>query len=83
MLNAPRSLVEAQKYRYRQWAGNPGGSSYRERDCAYEVPDGGRSDLFHQCFNRKGYGPAGLYCKAHAKKVEILRSAWDAAVKES
>ena len=66
----PKTRAEALKYRYRQWAGEPKGRPYQATYCAYEVPDGGRSCLFHQCGHRAKCGPQNLYCKVHAKIVE-------------
>lgn len=72
MFNKPQALEEAIVYRYRRWSGNENGQSYRKGFCAYEVPDGGRSVLFHQCWRKNGHGPAKLYCKQHSKKVNKL-----------
>ena len=64
----PKTLKEAIKKRYGEWAGNLSGVKYRIGDCAYEVWDtfswGGR-----QCYRRNGHGPDRLYCKQHAKKI--------------
>jgi hypothetical protein len=67
MTQRPTTKEEAAKCRYRNWAGNPGGDRYNPTQCAEEVPDGGRSVLFHQCYRKPGYGPDELYCKQHAK----------------
>lgn len=69
MLDPPKTLEEAKKCRYNKWTGNPKGFQYKEERCAYEVHDivgWGQ----HQCFRKNGYGPNGLYCKQHAKKVK-------------
>jgi len=54
---------------YGQWAGNPKGRTENLERCIAEVytPAGWR---FHQCFRKRGYGPAGEYCKQHAKMLE-------------
>jgi len=70
MFHEPHTIEEARSFRYRKWAGSPSGTAYNERHCAASVADGGRSVLSHQCSNRNGYGPAGLYCKTHAKMVK-------------
>lgn len=69
MLNYPQTKAQATKYRYRLWAGEPNGRSYDPRHCAAEVHDGGRSCLFHQCWNRPKYGPDKLYCHIHARRA--------------
>lgn len=70
MISFPRTQNEARKCRYGQWAGEPAGTPYDEGRCAFEVPYGGRSVRFHQCFRAPGKGLGGLYCGIHAKKVE-------------
>jgi len=67
--NEPRTLEQAQKYRYTQWAGNPKGNTYRPERCAMEVWSADRGALPYQCCRKPGYGPANLYCKQHAKKL--------------
>ena len=65
MINPPKTLEEAKKLDY-------GGSyrlKYKTGLCAYSVWGGWNS---HQCLRKNGYGPSGLYCKQHAKKVEKL-----------
>jgi len=64
-----KTLEEAKKYRYGQWAGNPEGQKYQEGRCAYEVQDS-VSGRFYQCLRKNGYGINDLYCKQHAKIVE-------------
>jgi len=70
MLDAPRTREAAEKHRYNKWAGNPKGIPYSPERCAYEVWERCRGSLSYQCLRKKGYGPDGLYCKAHARKVE-------------
>ena len=60
--------------RYRVWAGSPKGSPERPDRCVIEVPDGGRSVLFHQCERNRGKGDGGLYCGLHAKWDEKRRA---------
>lgn len=71
-MDAPRTLEEAKQYRYHKWAGNPEGNPYRLEDCAYEVWPADRMLFAYQCQRKNGYGPKGLYCKQHAKKVKEL-----------
>lgn len=66
----PKTRAEAEAHRYRCWAGSGNGSRFRPENCAAEVPDGGRSVLFHQCHNVPGKGPDGLFCAVHAKKAK-------------
>jgi len=56
--------------RYGQWAGNPNGRTEDKTRCIWEVWERGRIINSYQCFRKRGYGPNGLYCKQHAKKVE-------------
>lgn len=67
MIDTPKTIEEARKYRYRLWAGNPNGKPYREGYCAWEIYD---NFLGCQCSQKNGYGPGRLYCKQHAKKLE-------------
>lgn len=67
MFNPPTTLDEARAYRYNEWSGNPTGWPYQDDRCAYEVSD---RWLTRQCRFNPGHGPAKLYCKQHAKKVE-------------
>lgn len=67
MFDTPMTIEEARKYRYFQWSGNKNGTPYREGRCAYEVAGADRWISFHQCYRKNGHGPAGLYCKQHAK----------------
>jgi len=55
---------------YRIWAGNPKGNKENPTKCVVSVADGGRSVLSHQCRNKRGFGPNGLYCRRHAKMIE-------------
>lgn len=67
MNDEPRTIEEARKYRYGEWAGLPTGTPYKEGKCAYEM----WSHIYsRQCSRENGYGPGGLYCKQHAKKLE-------------
>lgn len=67
--DAPKTLAEARAYRYGEWSGQPRGSAYSEARCAMEVCPSG-AWIMRQCNKAKGYGPAGLYCKQHAKRIE-------------
>ena len=68
MIDFPKTVTEANQYRYGTWAGNPNGNVYRPLHCAYEVWRD--SFISHQCSRSNGYGPSNLYCKQHAKIVE-------------
>jgi len=51
--------------------------NYDPAQCVESVHDGGRSFGFHQCFNKPGFGPHGLYCKIHdPAAVERRRQAF-------
>ena len=65
MIDAPRTLEDARKRRYGEWAGNPRGHAFDPMYCAYEVPEN-RGWSYRQCGRRPGKGPAGLYCGTHA-----------------
>jgi hypothetical protein len=67
MLDHPKTLEEARAVRYNRWAGNPKGRVYKEGWCAHEVWGG---MLSYQCSRKNGYGPDGLYCKQHAKRLD-------------
>lgn len=67
MIDAPKTLEEAKKHRYGEWAGNPRGYPYKTGFCAYGVYD---PYIEHQCNRKNGHGLSGLYCKQHAKKVK-------------
>ena len=70
MIDAPRTIEEARKYRYNCWAGNPDGEAYDSKYCAHRVPERGRSCLSYQCRYKNGKGINGLYCGIHAKEVK-------------
>lgn len=67
MLCPPKTREEAEKYHYNTWAGNPDGTRYRSKYCAYGV---WRNWMNSQCSRKPNYGPDNLYCKQHAKIVE-------------
>ena len=69
MIDPPKTLDEARKYRYGVWAGNPEGHKYKDGFCAYEVPGSSRRFHYYQCNHSNGKGINGLYCGVHAKKV--------------
>lgn len=70
MFNPPKTIEEAKAYKYNEWAGNPKGMPYREKECAYEVWPSSGGFLPYQCSRKNGHGPAELYCKQHTKMVE-------------
>ncbi len=67
MLDYPKTIEEAKRYRYGTWSGNPEGRSYIPARCAWEVLNG---HLFYQCSRKNSHGPASLYCKQHARIIE-------------
>ena len=57
---------------YGDWAGNPSGTEECETDCITEVwpnRSSGGGWAPYQCQRKRGFGPGGLYCKQHAKKL--------------
>ena len=68
MINPPRTVEEAKLYGYCKWAGNPTGTEYDNRRCAFEVWN---RVMSHQCSKPNGHGPDDLYCEVHA---EILKN---------
>ena len=69
MLYVPRVQADGFRY-YGQWAGNKEGTREDKICCVYEVwaPDRWHA---YQCSRKRGHGPDGLYCKQHAKMVEV------------
>ncbi len=68
MFNLPKTREEAENYRYGKWAAKPKGQPWTEMRCAYEVYISSTWH-FRQCSRPPGWGPDGLYCKQHAKRV--------------
>ena len=68
MADYPCTLEEAQQRRY----GPAGLCAYEPRRCAQRVMLSGGWPVKYevQCSRRNGYGPAGLYCKQHARIME-------------
>lgn len=69
MLDPPKTISEALKYKYNRWSGNPKGDEYDIDICAWEVSS---SWSFFQCSRKNGYGVNGLYCKQHSKMMNKL-----------
>ncbi len=57
--------------RYGKWAGNPNGYPEDETRCIIEIWPRSGSWASYQCMRKRGYGPDGLYCKQHAKKILV------------
>jgi hypothetical protein len=66
MINYPKTKKEARAIKYGRWVALPNGQQYQEGYCAFEVWDRVNG---HQCLRKSGYGPDGLYCKQHSKKL--------------
>ena len=64
MLNPPRTKKAASKLTYGKWSSECG---WEEGRCAYKVWGW---MTHYQCTRKSGHGPAGLYCKQHAKMVK-------------
>lgn len=67
MLTEIKTIEDARKYRYNNWAGNPKGYKYEEGYCAEEIADSG-GWMYYQCRKKNGKGLNGLFCGIHAKK---------------
>lgn len=68
MIDYPKTIEEARKYRY-----GTNKRSYYEGCCAYEVSEVlAFYRVSRQCLREKGHGPANLYCKPHAGMIEII-----------
>ena len=66
----PKTRKEAEKRLYGkpgQYTNWPEGVPYYQSKCAYEVKY--KKDYSGQCCRNNGYGPDGLFCKFHAKKM--------------
>ena len=50
---------------YGQWSGNEKGVIEDQERCVASVGEW----IHHQCSNRRGYGPNGLYCRTHANVI--------------
>lgn len=59
--------------KYGKWAGNRHGVPEDPERCIWSVysSDCSRGMIDHQCRNRRGHGPSGLFCGVHAKKVNV------------
>lgn len=51
----------------RLWPENPKGIPEDPERCITELSEGNRYG--HQCSNKRGFGPDGLYCQQHAKQA--------------
>lgn len=71
-MSVPR-VREDKKRRYNCWAGKPQGVEEDVKYCVYEVHEGGRGGMFHQCSRKRGFGPDGLYCKQHSPEAAEKR----------
>ena len=70
MIDFPKTLDQASIHRYGEWAGNPKGTKYNPKHCAYEVWPIDRGMIPHQCRRNNGHGPNGLFCWQHASTLE-------------
>ena len=68
MINPPRTLIEAKKYKY-GWGWESVG--YKDGFCSYEIaiPWPPFDCIFIQCSRKARYGPDNLYCGIHAEKA--------------
>ncbi|HEV8434222.1 MAG TPA: hypothetical protein VGR95_12475 [Thermoanaerobaculia bacterium] len=79
MIDPPKTLAEARKYRY----GHPIKHAFREGYCAEEVQERGRAGTFYQCQRKAVTGPQNLFCKQHdpaavAARAKASADKWDA-----
>jgi len=56
--------------RYGIWEGNPKGTKENLNNCIVEVMDG-KLLIGYQCRRKRGWGKNGLFCKQHAKMIEL------------
>lgn len=63
---------------YGQWAGNEKGTREYPDCCIEEVWSSGATFVPHQCRNKRGKGPDGLYCGTHAKRAQKRAEAYEA-----
>ena len=70
MIDYPKTIEDAKKYKYGVWGGSPKGRSYKEGFCAFKI---WRQGAWHpaQCSRKNGYGINNLYCKQHSNKVSL------------
>ena len=69
----PKTLAEAKKYRYGEWAGNDKGRPYDPSRCAAEVCPNDRAPIPYQCHKKPGKGPDGLFCATHDPDAKARR----------
>jgi hypothetical protein len=63
--------------RYGKWAGRPDGVKEDITLCVRQVARSvGRSTDFGQCLRKRGHGPNGEYCKAHAQELSEDVETW-------
>jgi hypothetical protein len=62
----------AEERRYDCWAGNTKGIPEDKTRCVEEVTDFTGWHPY-QCSRKRGYGPDGLYCRQHAKRLERIQ----------
>lgn len=79
----PSSRAEAEKASYGRRYGSDTGRKYDPLKCAESVRNNGRWPSFHQCNRKPGFGPDGIFCKAHDPVAKKEREAkrdqkWDA-----
>lgn len=67
-MNEPKTVSEALQTVYGRWGGKPQGTPWVQGRCAKRVIGGDRGAIAHQCHNKSGFGPEGLYCASHAVK---------------
>jgi len=80
-MHEPKPLKDGLR-RYGKWAGNPSGNREDTSRCIVSVTPNERSPIQHQCYNKRGHGPNGLYCKTHDPEVVALREKNVAARRE-
>lgn len=68
MINPPKTLAEARRYRYFEFAD---GYAFNPDCCAYAIGSGRYRGA--QCSKRPSFGAGGLYCSGHAQKIEKSR----------
>ncbi len=72
MPDYPETPEEARTWRYGQWGGNPNGRPYNPKKCAYAVMSEGFC-IDYQCLRKPGHGPHGMFCRNHARIIEVAK----------
>lgn len=69
---------------YGSWAGNPKATPEDKTRCIEQVTPNDRAGIMHahQCYNPRGHGPDGLYCRIHdpaavKRRQQVRAERWE------